>query len=77
MRESNEGRMKEVKPDFKEGMTLEQAKTYEVAKRINKKAKAYKTARLIDTYKPFKWAVITTMVVSAALLIRWLILLLM
>ena len=68
--------MKEVEPDFKEGMTLDQAKTCEAAKRIKKKTKAYKTARLIDTDKPFKWAVITTMVFSAALIIKWLILLL-
>ena len=67
--------MKEGKSDFKEGMTSEQAKTYEVAKRINKQAKAYKTVSLFYTNKLFRWVIITTMVVSAALLIRWLILL--
>ncbi len=51
--------MKEVKPDLREGMTLEQAK-------------AYKTTKVVT--KVFKWAVITSMVVSAALFTRWLIL---
>jgi len=54
--------MKEVKPDFKEGMTLE-------------KRKSYKTTKVIVKF--LKWAVITSMVVSAALFTRWLILLLM
>ena len=67
--------MKEVDPDFKEGMTSQQRKTYEMAKRINKKAKTYKMVSPFYTNKLFRWVIIITMVVSAALLIRWLILL--
>ena len=69
--------MKEGKSDFKEGMTLEKVKTYEVAKRINKNAEVYKTVSPFYTNKLFRWVIITTMVVSGALLIRWLILLLL
>ena len=69
--------MKEGKSDFKEGMTSQQRKTYEVAKQINKKVKTYKTVSPFYTNKLFRWVIIPTMVVSAALFIRWLILLLM
>lgn len=53
---------KEVKADFKEGMTLEQAK-------------AYKTVKMADAIsgilKTIKWAIFAGIVVSAGILTLW------